>query len=164
MLAAAECAAEPDGPVVDYHQASLPLAADVEARYVGQARLIVSSSVLEYIPDAVGVIRQMGRLLAKGGRALISVPNRSSWYRGGERLAKRALAHTDWLPEYYLRHQQHQFDQAELSKHLVQAGLLPIPAATRYYALPLQRRLDRVCRGHRGPRTASLLLVGAEKA
>lgn len=163
MLAAARRAVDGSDSDTEFIHAALPLCPDLEARFAGQARLILCSSVVEYIPDAARQIRQFAHLLDRRGILLLSVPNRRSWYRGVERVAKRILARTDWLPDYYIRHQHHQFDEISLARLLADAGLRPNPSSTRYFALPLQTHLARLLGGHRGKRTASLLLMGAEK-
>lgn len=59
--------------------------------------VVMSSSVLEYLPDLETELRSLVRLLKPGGRILVSMPNASSVYRWGERVAFRLTGR----PRYY---------------------------------------------------------------
>ncbi len=62
-----------------------------------KADLLISSSVIEYIPDTDAVAKMFNQLLVQGGSLLLSFPNKSSWYRSLEKLAFRITG----KPAYY---------------------------------------------------------------
>ncbi len=61
------------------------------------ADLVISSSVIEYVPDSDGVAKMFNHLLKPGGVLLVSFPNKSSWYRTFEKIAFRISG----KPSYY---------------------------------------------------------------
>jgi 2-polyprenyl-3-methyl-5-hydroxy-6-metoxy-1,4-benzoquinol methylase len=64
---------------------------------LGKAQLILSSSLLEYIPEFEQTISVFRDHLEPGGRLVFSLPNRQSLYRKLERLAFAITG----KPEYY---------------------------------------------------------------
>ena len=62
-----------------------------------RADLLISSSVIEYVPYSDGVAKMFNHLLKPGGTLLVSFPNKSSWYRSFEKLAFRISG----KPSYY---------------------------------------------------------------
>jgi 2-polyprenyl-6-hydroxyphenyl methylase/3-demethylubiquinone-9 3-methyltransferase len=59
----------------------------LSARPAGAFDVVLSSSVLEYLPDLAGEVARLVRLLKPGGRLILSMPNSESLYRKAERVA-----------------------------------------------------------------------------
>lgn len=59
----------------------------LSARPAGEFDVVLSSSVLEYLPDLSAEVARLVRLLKPGGRLILSMPNRDSLYRKAERIA-----------------------------------------------------------------------------
>lgn len=62
-----------------------------------KADLVISSSVIEYVPDYLGVVKMFNELLKPNGILLVSFPNKKSWYRTFEKIAFRISG----KPSYY---------------------------------------------------------------
>jgi SAM-dependent methyltransferase len=90
MLARTRERLEQHGVVADLRRLPLPLAPDLVEDLAGRARLIVMSSVIEYIDADREMLRQCARLLAPGGHLLASFPNRRSVFWRLQRALKRA--------------------------------------------------------------------------
>jgi SAM-dependent methyltransferase len=90
MLARTRERLEQHGVVADLRRLPLPLAPDLVEDLAGRARLIVMSSVIEYIDADRKMLRQCARLLAPGGHLLASFPNRRSVFWRLQRALKRA--------------------------------------------------------------------------
>jgi 2-polyprenyl-3-methyl-5-hydroxy-6-metoxy-1,4-benzoquinol methylase len=140
----------------DLRRHELPLPSDVADELAGQAKLIVMSSVIEYIEDDREMLRQAARLLAPGGHLLVSFPNRRSLYW---RL-QRVLKHTPLFAGSASRQQRHQYDAPIVSDMARTAGLELTTIAL--FALPLQRYTERVLTGRR-PRLATMFLAELQR-
>jgi 2-polyprenyl-3-methyl-5-hydroxy-6-metoxy-1,4-benzoquinol methylase len=143
-------------PDVDVRRHVLPLPADVVNELIGQAHLIVMSSVIEYIEGDEEMLRQCGRLLASGGHLLASFPNRRSVYWRLERVLKR----TPLFAGSPSRHQRHQYDPATV-REMARTADLQLRGIT-FFALPLQRYTDGVLSGRR-PRLATMFLADLQR-
>jgi 2-polyprenyl-3-methyl-5-hydroxy-6-metoxy-1,4-benzoquinol methylase len=99
---------------------------------------IISSSVLEYIPDAEGTIRAFHNMLHPGGICIVSLPNASSLYRRMERLAFK------WTgkPAYY-QHVRHIYTTAAWNRIMQDAGFGPVEMVFYAGNNPLSRFLSR---------------------
>jgi SAM-dependent methyltransferase len=84
---------------ITFLEARLP---HVDEARLGQADLILSSSVVEYVDDLDATLALFGRLLRPGGALLVSMPNLLSVSRMLQRLRYRVLG----TPEIYayIRH------------------------------------------------------------
>lgn len=91
--------------------------------------VILSSSVLEYVPDYLATLDNLARLLRPGGRLLLSMPNGRSWYRKVER---GLFGLTGW-PRYY-RHVVNVPTAELVAQHLQSRGLRVLE--TDYFADP----------------------------
>jgi SAM-dependent methyltransferase len=93
---------------------AFPYCADVPAEWHGRVDIAVAFSLVEHVPDPVGLLEQVARLLAPGGRLLVSTPNRRDFL-------------LDLLPDDYARffyrivHLWY-FDAASLTALLHRAG------------------------------------------
>jgi len=143
-------------PNVRFERETVPLSGDFVSRHRGAFGLVVCSSVLEYVADWQCALQQFGAMLRDGGEVILSVPNRRSIYRLGERLWRPFVRESS-----YLRYQQHQFDPSALCEHLRALGFDVVHA--EYFALPWQRFTARFCGARRSPRLATLYLVRARK-
>ena len=56
---------------------AFPYCADVPEEWSGRVDVAVAFSILEHVEDPVGLLRDIHRLLAPGGRLLVSTPNRN---------------------------------------------------------------------------------------
>lgn len=56
-----------------------PYGSQVGAEWLGKVDLAVCFSVVEHVEDPVALFREIRALLAPGGRALVSTPNRADW-------------------------------------------------------------------------------------
>lgn len=160
MLALARCRAGVEGlsRTTVYRRASLPLDHDLEAQYQGKVGLILCSSVLEYVSAPRVVLEQCHRLLAPGGVLLVSLPNRESLYRIGQRVFGSALAQHD----SYLQHQLHQYRAADAVALLVDLGYRVSDAI--FFALPFHRYTGRVVPRYRGRWLATMMLFAAHQS
>lgn len=55
---------------------AFPYCADVPAEWYGRVDVAVAFSLVEHVENPVDLLEQIGRLLAAGGRLLVSTPNR----------------------------------------------------------------------------------------
>ncbi|HLZ22624.1 MAG TPA: methyltransferase domain-containing protein [Ktedonobacterales bacterium] len=100
MVAACELQRRERGLLnITFLQARLP---DVDEPELGEADLIISSSVVEYVEDLDATLALFSRLLRPGGALLISMPNITSVSRTLQRLKYKLLG----TPEIYeyIRH------------------------------------------------------------
>jgi len=140
-----------------YEASVVPLPPELERRYAGAADLIVCSSVLEYIADYEAALMQFFRLLKPQGVLLLSLPNRQSLYRAGERGLRGLLS----LKDSYLRHQRHQFSFHETGRLLESLGHKVLDAT--FFSLPVQAISGRLFPRYRGPWLATMFLITVEK-
>jgi len=159
MIALARTRAEESGLSVltTYLQGALPLPPSTERSYADGVRLILCSSVLEYIEDYQAVLMQCFRMLQPGGRFILSVPNRSSVYRIAQRVGRFVLP----LRSSYLKYQLHQFDDSTLTSLLEQLGYRVLERT--FFALPSQSISEKVFGNYRGRLLATMLLIVVEK-
>jgi ubiquinone/menaquinone biosynthesis C-methylase UbiE len=59
---------------------------------------IIASSVLEYLPDVSGVLRECQRVLISGGIMIATVPNPHTLIRKLEKLLRPVAVGLEWLP------------------------------------------------------------------
>jgi SAM-dependent methyltransferase len=110
---------------VSFFRAEIPLtAADLPE---GRFDTVISSSVLEYVPDLKGALQNVDQLLLPGGLFIVSMPNRRSVYRMLERWSFRVSGR----PAYY-RFVQHVITEIELDALLQPYGFQRIDLT--YYA------------------------------
>lgn len=103
---------------------TLPLANDA---LPGPYDLVLSSSVLEYVPDLDGALAQFAHRLRPGGHLLVSLPNRRSLYRRLEKIRFRLTGRPRYLQSVH-----HLSTAAELR---ARAQALELePRKTQYYA------------------------------
>jgi 2-polyprenyl-3-methyl-5-hydroxy-6-metoxy-1,4-benzoquinol methylase len=140
----------------DLRRHTLPLPGMVVEELAGQARLIVMSSVIEYLEDDGEMLRQCARLLEPGGHLLASFPNRRSVYWCLQRVLKR----TPLFAHSASRHQRHQYGP-ETVRAMGNAAGLELRGVT-LFALPLQRYTGAVLPGRR-PRLATLFLADLQR-
>ncbi len=111
--------------------------------------VVVSASVVEWIDQDQQAILEMARVLKPGGKILISVPNRKSFFRLLEKWqfkSKLLCRHFVSVKLGYLEHQKHQYTVTTISKMLHRASFAVDRVA--YYAGPAStigfiRRLNR---------------------
>ena len=156
MLARTRERLEQHGVAADLRRLPLPLPPDLVEDLAGRARLIVMSSVIEYIEADEELLRQCALLLAPGGHLLASFPNRRSVFW---RL-QRALKRTPLFAASASRHQRHQYDTGTV-REMARAAELEVRGIT-FYALPLQRYTDGVLPKRR-PRLATLFLADLQR-
>lgn len=99
----------------EYVHDYLPALPKLENR---QFELLLCSSVLEYVDDLTGSLGRIHQLLAPGGVAIISMPNRNSFYRKLE-TAKYMLSGRP----AYRAHVKHMLTQKELNEIAGPIGL-----------------------------------------
>ncbi|HTN42237.1 MAG TPA: methyltransferase domain-containing protein [Nitrospiria bacterium] len=157
MLALARRQCEGNGPVPSYIQASLPLPQDLLEKYRDTAGLILCSSLLEYLDDYERALMQFHGILRKGGRLILSVPNKDALYRMGERVLRFVLTSRN----SYLKYQRHQFRPASLRSTMGRLGYTLVHE--QYFALPIQRYSSKLFGNFRGRRLATLYLLVVEK-
>ncbi len=159
MLALARRKAEEEGfsPHADYVRGSLPLSPELVDLYREKAGLVLCSSVLEYVDEYERVLSQAHEMLKTGGRLIVSVPNRDSLYRMGERILRSVLARRD----SYVKYQRHQFYAGSFKSLMTRLGYRIIHE--EYFALPFQKYSSRIFGGYRGRRLATLYLLVVEK-
>jgi 2-polyprenyl-3-methyl-5-hydroxy-6-metoxy-1,4-benzoquinol methylase len=88
---------------------------------------ILCSSVLEYLPEPVGCLREFARVLRSGGTLIVSIPNRASMLRRAhsvEYRLTRLLGHAG-LPAY-MRYSKNAFGAAEFAQILADCGFTPV--------------------------------------
>lgn len=97
---------------------------------------------IEHVPDAVGALDQMRRVLSPGGTVFLSTPDAGS-------LAARAMGR-HW---HYLDPVQHivLFDRATLTRALERAGFTPVAWRSFGHHYRLRYVFDRLRYLHRGP-------------
>ncbi len=142
---------------LEFVEGSVPFQRDLYDRFEGQVGAILCSSVLEYVDDHQRVLRKFHELLEPGGWLIVSVPNRESIYRLGERIRKRMAL----VGDSYLRHQRSQFSAGSFKSTLQGLGFQV--RADEYFALPLHRHSSRVLGRCRSKRLATLYLVALQK-
>jgi 2-polyprenyl-3-methyl-5-hydroxy-6-metoxy-1,4-benzoquinol methylase len=142
---------------LEYVEGSVPFASDLYGRFEGRVGLILCSSVLEYVDDYERVLRQLHGLLEHGGWLVVSVPNRESIYRFGERVRKR-FALTGGS---YLQYQRSQFVAVDFKSTLTGLGFRVL--RDEYFALPLHRHSARLVGQRRSRWLATLYLVALQK-
>lgn len=84
---------------------------------------ILCSSVLEYLVDPLACLREFARVLRRGGKLIVSIPNRTSVLRRAhsvEYRLTRLLGHPG-LPAY-MRYSKNAFGAAEFRQILTDAG------------------------------------------
>ena len=106
---------------------------DGEQLETGRYDGIVCSSVIEYVPDAVALLRHFARALAPGGCVIISFANRSSLWR----------RYADWrsgktAPHYALQH--HIWTYPEFVHVVRSAGFAPASKPVFFETPPLEKR------------------------
>jgi 2-polyprenyl-3-methyl-5-hydroxy-6-metoxy-1,4-benzoquinol methylase len=105
-------------------EARLPV---VEEALLAGADVVVSSSVVEYVPDLGAVLSLFSRILRPGGTLIMSMPNVYSISRRYER-TKYALTGE---PGIY-RHILHFSSPSRLARRMRMLGLIPLES--RYYS------------------------------
>jgi predicted SAM-dependent methyltransferase len=126
-------------------------------KYRDTAGLILCSSVLEYLDDYEQALTQFYGILRKGGRLILSVPNKDAVYRMGERVFRCVLTSRN----SYLKFQRHQFRPASLRSTMERLGYTLVHE--QYFALPIQRYSSKLFGNYRGRRLATLYLLVVEK-
>jgi 2-polyprenyl-3-methyl-5-hydroxy-6-metoxy-1,4-benzoquinol methylase len=101
----------------------------LSAQPAGSVDVVLSSSVLEYLPDLEGEVGRLVRLLRPGGRLILSIPNRDSIYRRVESLAYRLTGR----PRYFA-HVRSMAREAELAAIFRGHGLAPVER--HFYGAP----------------------------
>lgn len=83
---------------------------------------VLCSSVLEYVDDPRTALREFSRVLAPGGVAVITVPNRLSLIRSGQAIARRCgkLLGRSWFS--YLDVSKQSFTARQITKLLSDSG------------------------------------------
>lgn len=108
-----------------------------------RARLVLCSSVLEYVVDLDRALSALARATERGGHLVVSLPNAAALYRHAEAIWFAATG----LPSYRAL-VTHVTTPATLAARAARFGLAPVE--TRYYATPRPlRALDRVLPVHR---------------
>ena len=110
--------------------------------------VVLSSSVLEYLPDLAGEVARLVRLLKPGGRLILSMPNSESLYRKAERIAFGLTGR----PRYFA-HVKSMASAAELAAIYRELGVEPVEHHF-YAAPPGDGMLSQL-----GPRRSKTLLV-----
>jgi len=150
MLQAAADATQGIGAEVELVCSGLPLATPLLERLRGSAHVVVASSVIEYLDDEQAFAGQVATLLAPGGTALVSFPNRHSLYRRAQSLLPPRLQPP------YLAVQRRQYDRRAAAALLGSADLSV--QEVRYFGVP--DRLRGVWRSsHRQPAWLSNLIL-----
>lgn len=118
----------------------------------GQFDVVLSSSVLEYLPDLAGEVARLVRLLKPGGRLILSLPNSESLYRKAERIAFGLTGR----PRYFA-HVKSMASASELAALYRQVGVAPVEH--HFYAAPPGDRLFAQLGGEERSKTL-LVMVG----
>ncbi|MEZ0610041.1 class I SAM-dependent methyltransferase [Fibrella sp. WM1] len=122
-------------------RAQLTICAEVDwlpfAHNRGAFDVVLSSSVLEYVPDLPGTLHSLDQHVALGGLLIVSMPNRRSVYRKLERIVY-------WLTgrPAYLRHVLHYATPATLLRQLPAYQLI---SHRTYGGTNAYARLLRLC-------------------
>jgi SAM-dependent methyltransferase len=153
MLQAAAVATQGFGAEVELVHSELPLPAQLLERLRGSAQVVVASSVIEYLDDERAFANQVATLLAPGGIALVSFPNRNSLYRRAQSLLPSRLQ----APYLSVQHRQH--DRRAAASLLEAAGLSV--QEVRYFGIPDPLRGVWRSSHRRPPWLANLILVRA---
>lgn len=106
----------------------------LSARPAGAFDVVLSSSVLEYLPDLKGEVARLVRLLKPGGRLILSMPNSESLYRKAERVAFGLTGR----PRYFA-HVKSMASASELEALYREVGVVPVEH--HFYAAPPGDRL-----------------------
>lgn len=88
---------------------------------------ILCSSVLEYLADPRGCLREFARVLRSGGTLIASIPNRNSVHRrahSAKYRLTRLLGHAG--SPAYMRYSKNAFGAAEFRGILAKAGFTPV--------------------------------------
>jgi 2-polyprenyl-3-methyl-5-hydroxy-6-metoxy-1,4-benzoquinol methylase len=109
---------------VRFMQATLP---NVDESTLGTADLVISSSVVEYVPDLDATLALFARVLKPGAPLVLSMPNELSISRNHQRLKFRLTG----KPEVY-RHIRHFTSPRALARRASRQGLAL--EETHYYA------------------------------
>jgi 2-polyprenyl-6-hydroxyphenyl methylase/3-demethylubiquinone-9 3-methyltransferase len=109
---------------LNFLEARLP---DLGGLQFPPADIVLSSSVLEYVPDLAGSLRKMRSLLRPGGHMFVSMPNALSLYRKLESCAYKVIRRPS-----YLGYVVHRLSAAAFTEHARTAGLRVLELA--YYA------------------------------
>ena len=124
----------------------------LSARPAGTFDVVLSSSVLEYLPDLPGEIARLVRLLKPGGRLILSLPNSESLYRKAERIAFGLTGR----PRYFA-HVKSMASAAQLTTLYRDLGIAPLEH--HFYAAPPGDRLLAQLGGAQRSKTL-LVMVG----
>ncbi|GAC1438994.1 MAG: hypothetical protein NVSMB51_16070 [Solirubrobacteraceae bacterium] len=151
MIAAGEKLQRDATKGLEFRQAELPLDESIVRELEGSVQLLVCSSVIEYIEEDQRFLAHCERLLAPGGVALISFPNRASLYR---RLEVR-LRRTAVLRHSCMRVQAHQYTAEEVRAKTDAVGLETLESV--FFTLPIHRYIHKLVRGR--PRWLATLFV-----
>lgn len=101
----------------------------LSARAEGEFDVVLSSSVLEYLPDLSTEVARLVRLLKPGGRLILSMPNRDSLYRKAEQVAFSLVGR----PSYFA-HVKSMTTEGELTALYRDLSLQPVER--HFYAAP----------------------------
>ena len=134
MIALTRRAAEQAGLTLQTEVAQLPLTAERSTFDV-----VLSSSVLEYVPDLTATIQSLGRQVRPGGLLIVSLPNRRSLYRRLERASYRLTG-----KPVYLRHVR-QYATPTLLHRLLGETRFDLIAHQTYGGTNAVARLLRTC-------------------
>ena len=113
--------------------------------------VVVMSSILEYLSDMNGMLKQARLLLKPDGLLLISIPNQQSLYRKVERQLFRLLAR----PAYY-QYIRNTATEITFNRQLTEAGFTPVE--TDYFSG--QDPISRVLKPFLSAPYVNNLLVG----
>lgn len=83
---------------------------------------VLCSSVLEYVDNPRAAVQEFSRVLAPGGVAVITVPNRLSLIRSGQAIARRCGKLLGWSWFSYLDVSKQSFTARQITKLLSDAG------------------------------------------
>jgi 2-polyprenyl-3-methyl-5-hydroxy-6-metoxy-1,4-benzoquinol methylase len=108
---------------VNFYQAELPA---VDESPLLNADLVISSSVVEYVPDLDATLRLLGRLVSPNGIVIVSMPNLTSVSRAYQRLRYQLTGE----PEIY-RYIRHFSSPGGLQQRVRVHGLVLLE--THYY-------------------------------
>lgn len=109
---------------------------DLAGLDLSPADLVLSSSVLEYVPDFLGSLRKMRDLLKPDGRMLVSLPNSRSLYRKLESLAYRLIRKPT-----YVRYVVHRLSAEDFARQAESVGLRVLDLVFYAKADPISRTL-----------------------
>jgi SAM-dependent methyltransferase len=93
---------------------------------------VICSSVLEYVADAARVLGELARVLRRGGRLIVSIPNRRALLRRLQKIAHWSTGHCGLAPwPRYIGLSKHEYSRQEFAR-VLRAGAFE-PQAWRYY-------------------------------